>query len=550
MNTETMQCDVLVVGGGLAGVRAALAARKAGASVITVLKRRLGASGNSARAGGGFSAALRVADPDDSPEAHFSDTMAGGSQIGNPHLVRLLGEMAPAAILELQAEGVAFATERDQIAQYMAPAQAYRRSVRTAGGGMRQLFEVLGSIARKEGIRLLEGAILLDLARIGDQVVGAFGYVPERDELVAFQAKAVVLACGGAGQLFPLTSNNSDLTGDGYAVAYRAGARLADMEFIQFNPTALAWPLGLRGGSTGGALLGQEGAWLLNRLGERFMARYDLERMERSTRAVTSRAIYREIVEGRGSEHGAVYLDATRVDPTALSHISGHAIPRLLRHGTDPLKDPMEVAPAVHHMMGGVIVDAHCATDIQGLYAAGEVAAGVHGANRLSSNGLSEAVVFGQIAGQEAAGYASRASTPPLPADALERARLGIEAMEKASVDIGPYLERLRSVMLAGAGLERCVSSTEAALACLAGLKAEAVVVGASRPGDIPRIVELRNMLEVGEIILRAVLRRTESRGAHFRTDHPRQNDAEWLANIVVSPGRNGPDLQVVRICR
>lgn len=475
--------------------------------------------------------------------------MAGGSQINNPDLVRLLSEQTPAAILELQALGVAFAMEGDRLAQYLAPAQSYRRSVRTAGGGTCQLFETLGSVARREGVQVVEGVMLLDLARVSGRVVGALGYLPEGNQLVAFQAKAVVLACGGAGQLYPLTSNSPELTADGYAMAYRAGARLADMEFIQFNPTALAWPLGMRGESTGGALLGQEGVRLLNRRGERFMERYDPERKERSTRAITSQAIYREIVEGRGSEHGGVFLDATRVDPTALLHITGRTVARLRSNGIDPLRDAMEVAPAAHHMMGGVVIDARCATDIPGLYAAGEVAAGVHGANRLNSNGLSEAVVFGDIAGREAADYASVVSPAPLATEELERARQSVQGMLKHLPNTGPYLERLRSVVLAGAGLERCAGDTEAALAALAGLRAEIGAAGAGS-GDVSRVVELRNMLEVGEIILRAVLHRTESRGAHYRTDFPKQDDAGWRANIVVSRDVDSPTMRVVPALR
>jgi len=547
---EPVQSDVLVVGGGLAGVRAALAARRAGASVCLVLKGKLGSSGNSPLAGGGFAAALRIAAPQDSPDVHFADTMAGGGNVNNAALVRVMVENAPAAVLELDAMGVKFARSGNQIAQVQAPAQTYPRGVRTAGGGSVQMMQVMADATRAAGVQIIEGVTVADVMLRGGAAVGALGYSPERDALIAFQAKAVILACGGAGQVYPLTSNGKDLTGDGYAMAYRAGCRLADMEFVQFTPTALAWPPEMRGMSAGGSLLGQKGAKLLNRLGERFMTKYDPERMERTTRAIASRAIFTEIVEGRGTEHGAVYLDVTEVDKVDLENISGPQIRQLRQYGIDMFRQPIELAPAVHHCMGGVVIDTRCRTDVPGLYAAGETEAGIHGANRLNSNALSEAAVFGKIAGQEAAAYAASASATPLDQASLEKARAEMEARIRPGAAPHVLIEKLRTLMLAGAGLERRAESLEAALADLKKLRAEADGVGAASPADLPRVIELRNMLEVGEIIQRAALKRTESRGAHFRADFPNQNDAEWLANIHISKTDAGPALQVVPIKR
>ncbi len=548
MDIETIRADVLVVGGGLAGTRAALEARASGATVAMVLKGKLGTSGNSPLAGGGFNAALRLADRADSAEAHFADTMAGGGNVNNAALVRVMAEQAPSAILELHKMGVVFAMNGDQIAQYQAPAATHKRAIRTAGGGSFKMMAVLADAVKREDVRVVEDTILLDLALRDNAVVGAIGYAPDRDSLLIFQAPAVVLASGGAGHLFPLTSNSPEITGDGYAMAYRAGAKLADMEFVQFTPTALAWPPQLRGESAGGSLLGQDGARLLNRLGERFMTKYDPERMERSTRAITSRAMFREIVEGRGTEHGAVYLDVTQVDPTALENISGPQMRKLAGHGLDLLKEPIELAPAVHHYMGGVVIDTHCAASIPGLFAAGEAAAGVHGGNRLNSNALAEAAVFGKIAGAEAAAYARGSKGSAVSAGQREAARAAVQAMTGAGPAPEPLIEKLRTTMLAGAGLERKARAMEAALTDLAATRAEAEGAGAKDPASVVRLVELRNMLQVGEIALRAARMRTESRGAHFRSDYPAQNDADWLANIVATRGEAGPKLEVVQI--
>lgn len=550
MLTTAIKCDVLVAGGGLAGTRAALAARAAGSSVCVVLKGTLGSSGNSPLAGGRISAALRNSDPKDSPEAHFADTMAGGNQINNAAIVRAMADKAPETIRELQALGVAFALSDGKIAQYQAPAHSYKRAVATAGGGSWQWMKVLSEAVRAEGAEVVEGVTLLDLIVHGGRAVGAIGFSPAENAIVLFQARAVVLACGGAGQLFPLTSNHQEITGDGYAMAYRVGVRLADMEFVQFTPTALAYPPEMRGASAGGSILGQEGARLLNRLGERFMARYDPERMERTTRAIAARAIYREIVEGRGTEHGAVYLDISGIDPVAVQNISGPQIKELRSHGLDPLKEPMELAPAVHHCMGGVVVDSRCRTDLRGLFAAGEVTAGVHGSNRLNSNALTEAAVFGKIAGSEAAAYAATVAQVSVEPTLLDQARSDLEHLIRTGKDAGGFKDRLRSIVLAGAGVERRGKDTEIALSELSKLHTEAIGVGAASPADIPRVIELRNMLEVAEILLKAVLLRTESRGAHFRSDYPQQNDAEWLANIVVSKGEAGPKLDIAPIHR
>lgn len=512
------------------------------------LKGQLGSSGNSPLAGGGFAAALRLADREDSADVHFADTMAGGGNVNNAALVRAMVEQAPAAVLELNELGVLFARSGESIAQFQAPAQTYRRGVRTSGGGSVQMMGLLAQATRESGTKVVEGVTVSDLLLRGGAAVGAVGYCPATDSVIVFRARAVILACGGAGRLFPLTSNHKEITGDGYAMAYRAGARLADMEFVQFTPSALAHPPEMRGWSAGGSLLGQKGARLLNRLGERFMTRYDPERMEKTTRAIASRAIYREIVEGRGTEHGGVYLDVTEVDPVALETISGPQIRQLRSYGVDMLKEPIELAPAVHHTMGGVVMDTSCRTDVPGLFAAGEVAAGIHGANRLNSNALSEAAVFGLIAGREASAYASAAPAVAVDEAEVEKARAEMESLVKPGEPAEPFAERLKAIMLAGAGLERREADLESAISQFERLRAEADAVGAASGADIPSIIELRNMLDVGELVLRAALVRTESRGAHFRADYPQQNDAQWLANIVIGKGPSGPSLETVPI--
>jgi len=309
------------------------------------------------------------------------------------------------------------------------------------------------------------------------------------------------------------------------------------MEFVQFTPTALAYPEALAGTSTGGVLLGLEGTRLWNSRQERFMERYDAVRREASTRAILSRAIQAEVVEGRGSPHGGVYLDLTRNDAQTLERLAAPFMKKLAPHGIDIRRDPIEIAPAVHYFMGGVEIDRRAQTRLPGLYAAGEVAGGVQGSNRLSSNSLSDVNVFGRIAGGEAAAQAR--SILALPAwEPLEQA-----ARDELGETLRPHAERdarrlsemhgaLKHIMFAHAGLVREAAAMQRGVEEIARLRRELEgLIGVDR-ADLKGFYEMRNMLDVAEAVTRSAMHRKESRGAHSRADYPEKDDARWRVAI------------------
>ncbi len=539
--------DVLVIGGGLAAIRAAVAAAEAGARTGMVLKGTLGASGSSAIAGGGLAAVMGGPDaPDDSLARHCHDTLVSGDFVNDPDLVRQLVINAPGAIRELEAMGAEFVRRGDaEIELFLAPAHTAKRSVRVAGGGTGRLMGPLAAFVRRQPIVLFENAMALDLLASDEAVAGAV--VLHAGRLTTCRAGAVVLASGGAGRIYPLTSNMEESTGDGYAMAMRLGLALTGMEFVQFTPTALAFPEPLEGTSTGGVLLGLPGTRLWNSRRERFMERYDPERREASTRAILSRAFQSEVVEGRNSPHGGVFLDLTRNDPAVLERLAAPFMKKLEPFGIDIRRDPIEIAPAVHYFMGGVEINALAETALPGLYAAGEVTGGLQGSNRLSSNSLTDVNVFGAIAGREAARHARvRSAKPDLSRAAREIARDMLDPRAKpASERLSSLHEALKRVMFAAAGLVREKTAMRRGLAEIARLRARLRAVGPVRAADLRRHSELRNMLDTGEAVIRSALLRTESRGAHYRSDYPQKNEASWRA--VTRVYRNGRVLAASR---
>jgi succinate dehydrogenase/fumarate reductase flavoprotein subunit len=540
--------DVLVIGGGLAAMRAGLASAATGARTGLMLKGVLGQSGSSAIAGGGLAAVMNVRDvPEDNVERHFADTLAAGDYVNDPDLVRELVTHAGEAIRELEGVGAQFVRKADgDIEVFLAPAHTARRSVRVQGGGTAQLIGPLVEHVKAQPIDIAEKTSALEILRVAGRAAGVLAV--NEAGLVLVRAKAVVLACGGAGRIYPLTSNMVESTGDGYGMALRLGLALTGMEFVQFTPTALAYPKELEGTSTGGVLLGLAGTRLWNSRDERFMERYDPVRKEASTRAILSRAIQTEVVEGRGSPHGGVFLDLTRNDAETLERLAAPFMKKLGPHGIDIRHQAIEIAPAVHYFMGGVEINPRTETALEGLYAAGEVAGGVQGSNRLSSNSLSDVNVFGRIAGSRAAEHAARHSAVVdwrLLEDAAEDA-LG-DARAQGGRRSGPELERmhakLKQIMFAHAGLVRDVEAMTRGIAALAGLRDELEARASVADGGLARHYELRNMIAVGEAVTRSALYREESRGAHFRSDFPDRNDDRWLVATRVF-GRPG-ELQV-----
>ncbi|NNF80351.1 MAG: FAD-dependent oxidoreductase, partial [Rhizobiales bacterium] len=405
----TLKTDVLIVGGGLAGVRAAQAAADAGARCLLVTKASIGQGGASARASGGFATAVGKAD---SAEQHIKDTVSGGYGLNNAPQVAVIARSAPEVLSRLNAEVGGFAESGALFRGEPAPVHTVPRSVQYPHG-MAHLMSCLRDKLRAADVELLENHRVVDLQlRADGRVIGGQFYSSATGELLTCRARAVVLAAGGCGQLFPVTSNGPDATGDAYALAVRAGCTLQDMEFIQYTPTAFAAPAALRGHTIVGTLLSIAGVRLLNGLGERFMERYAPVQLEGADRATLARAIFAEVTEGRGTAAGGVYLDATSVSSDDFNRHRPGFYDLCVAHGIDPCSAPLETAPAVHTCLGGIKVDGAFSAAPH-LYVAGEALAGTHGANRLSSNSLTEANVSGWMAGENAAECAFESDFKP-----------------------------------------------------------------------------------------------------------------------------------------
>ena len=531
---ETHEHDVLIIGAGGAGLRAAIEALALGANVGVVCKSLLGKA-HTVMAEGGIAAAMANVDTQDDWRTHFRDTMRGGKFLNNWRMAQLHAQEAPERVRELEQWGALFDRTADgNILQRAFGGHTFKRLCHVGDRTGLEMIRTLQDRGVAMGIDVYMECAITRLLTDGGRIAGAFGYWREQGRFVVFKAKSVVIATGGIGKAWPVTSNSWEYTGDGMALAYDAGAELLDMEFVQFHPTGMVWPPGVQGILVTEAVRG-EGGILTNKLGERFMEKYDPERMELSTRDVVSRSIYTEVREGRGTEHGGAYLD--------ISHKPAEYVKRKLPSmyhqfkelaDVDITKGPMEVGPTCHYMMGGIRVEAEtAASTLPGLYAAGEAAAGLHGANRLGGNSLSDLLVFGRRAGVAAAGYAKKTAPPAIHDSQIDAAeREMIEPFERTSGE-SPYdVHRdLQQTMQQLVGIFRQEQDLKQALTELAALQARAdlVRVEGSRmfnPGwHLAR--DLKSMLRVAEAVTRSALVRQESRGAHSRIDFP-EYDPVW----------------------
>ncbi len=539
--------DVLVIGAGGAGLRAAIAARAAGASVGLVCKSLLGKA-HTVMAEGGIAAALGNVDPQDSWEVHFADTMRGGQGINDYRMVEIFAKEAPERVYELERWGGLFDRTPDgRILQRPFGAHTYRRLCHVGDRTGLELIRTLQDTVVHSGVDVHMEITLTRLLTDAERIAGAFGYRREDGRYVLFRAKAVVLATGGWGKVYKVTSNSWECTGDGCAMAYEAGAELMDMEMVQFHPTGMVWPPGVRGILVTEAVRG-EGGILRNARGERFMERYDPKKMELSSRDVVARAIYREVQEGRGTPHGGAHLDISHRGPDFIKKKLPSMYEQFLKLADiDITRSPMEVAPTVHYVMGGVRVEPGTgATTVPGLYAAGEVAAGLHGANRLGGNSLSDLLVFGKRAGEHAARYALGLATAPRADDgqAAEERALLARPFERDTGE-NPYQlhEELQEVMSQNAGIARTGDGLAEGLQKVLALQERAERLRSAgsmlyNPGW-HECRDLRFMLTLCEAIFRSAIVRTESRGAHWRLDYPDQ-DPEWGRKNVVVRRANG----------
>jgi len=565
---DTYEHDVLVIGAGGAGLRATIAAGEAGLSVGVVCKSLLGKA-HTVMAEGGIAGALANLDKKDSWQIHFMDTMRGGAFLNNWRTVEILAKEAPERVLELEQYGAVFDRTPDGlIMQRPFGGHTYRRLNHVGDRTGLELLRTLQDRAVATGMQCYMEVAVTRLLKDGDRVVGAFGYYRETGRFLIIKAKTVILATGGWGRMYQVTSNSHDSVGDGAMLAYDAGAELMDMEMVQFHPTGMVWPPGVRGILVTEGVRG-EGGILRNGKGERFMfdpkytpaaykgrhaeseeeARRWLEDKDNNRpppellpRDVTSRAIYREVLAGNGTEHGGVYLDISHRDPELVKRKLPSMYEQFHALGdVDITKQPMEVGPTIHYTMGGVRAESEtCATNVPGLYVAGEVACGVHGANRLGGNALCDLLVFGKRAGEAAAQYARSASHGTIDAAQIrEEAEILLMPFESVGTE-NPYLltQELQAAMQAGAMIARTEEGLSQCLDQLLELQRRArdLHIDGSRifnPGwHTAR--EIRFMLKVSEIIVRCALERRESRGAQWRTDYPNP-DPEWARkNLIV----------------
>lgn len=542
---ETHEHDVLIIGAGGAGLRAAIAALGHGASVAVVCKSLLGKA-HTVMAEGGIAAAMANVDVADDWRTHFRDTIRGGKFLNNWRMAQIHAQESPERVRELEQWGAVFdRTSSGDILQRAFGGHTFKRLCHVGDRTGLEMIRTLQDHGVHLGIDVYMECAITKLLKDGKRVSGAFGYWRETGRFVVFKAKSIVIATGGIGKAWRITSNSWEYTGDGMALAYDAGAELMDMEFVQFHPTGMVWPPGVQGILVTEAVRG-EGGVLRNKDGERFMERYDPDKMELSTRDVVARAIYTEAREGRGTEHGGAYLD--------ISHKPAEYVKRKLPsmyHQFRELADvditagPMEVGPTCHYMMGGIRVDAENAqASVPGLFAAGEAAAGLHGANRLGGNSLSDLLVFGRRAGLAAGEHAK--SSGPVTIDAHQVKDAASEMLapfERTNGDSPYQIHRdLEETMQNYVGIFRNEDDLKKGLAELERLNERAgkMRVEGSRlfnPGwHLAR--DLKSMLTVSRAVALSALERKESRGAHSRIDYPKYDDF-WSKqnNIIMSDG-------------
>ncbi|MBM62515.1 MAG: fumarate reductase/succinate dehydrogenase flavoprotein subunit [Acidobacteria bacterium] len=584
MDYESYEHDVLVIGAGGAGLRAAIEASSAGVSVGLVCKSLLGKA-HTVMAEGGMAAALANVDDRDDWKVHFADTMRGGQYLNNWRMAELHAQEAPARARELEAWGAVFDRTKDgRILQRNFGGHKYPRLAHVGDRTGLEMIRTLQDHGIHQGIDVHMECTIVELLKDGDRVVGAFGYDRERGRFQLFSARAVVLASGGIGRAFKVTSNSWEYTGDGHALAYRAGADLMDMEFVQFHPTGMVWPSSVRGILVTEGVRG-EGGVLRNSNGKRFMFedipdlylsstaddeeegwRYtqgdknSRRPPELLTRDHVARCIVREIKEGRGSPHQGVFLDIAWIKerlPNGAEHIK-KKLPSMYHQfkqlaGIDITEEPMEVGPTTHYVMGGIRVDPDSQmSTVPGLFAAGECAAGLHGANRLGGNSLSDLLVFGQRAGQYAASFAKEQGAASINQGQVEEvARQALEPFERGEGNVeGPYQVQfdLQDMMQAQVGIVRTEGDIQKAIDEFPTLRSRADRVGVQGNREYNAgwhtALDLRNLLMVAEAVARSAILRRESRGAHFREDYLQKDAEQGKLNTVVRLDSSG-EMQV-----
>lgn len=533
---DVRQSDVLVLGCGAAGYQAAAAAARQGLEVCQVGLAR-GASPFIL----GFNTCLADGDARDSQALFFDDTFEGGYRLADPALVQALAQQAPLAFRELLDLGVPFAMQDGRPLLRHLSGSRYPRSVYVARGTGNAILRAVSADVRELGVQAHTASRVLSLLAAGGRVVGALAIDSRTQRLTAFLAGNTVLAMGGIGGIYSDSTYPVDVEGSSYSLALDAGATLRDMEFVQFEPTVVLNPPGVRGMEMPTAMLG-DGAVLKNVLGERFMCTYNPGGCEKQIeKAKMALCIQREIDEGRGTTSGAVYFDATVLAPDCLQGYVTH-YQRLLRAGLDPQSQPVEIHPAAHSLMGGVRIDAHCRSDVPGLLVCGEAAGGLHGASRIAGNGAADAITFGRLAGLSAA-------EDVVPPDAAQRddatqqirawlaaaggAPAGQRSGERQDPAVAQYVERVSGIMSAQFGIRRAGPAMAQGVASLRAIHDE--IRSAWDGSPLHPMARARSIALVALTIAESALRREESRGAHYRTDFLARDDAHWLRSNLAA---------------
>ncbi|HEU0144874.1 MAG TPA: FAD-binding protein [Nitrososphaera sp.] len=569
-------CDVLIIGGGSAGLRAAIGAHDAGANVIIISRSKRG-DPHTTLARGGINAALGTMDPEDNWMIHAADTLREGEFLADYERVEVLCKNAPDAIKELVNWGARFHREKDgRLTQRFFGAHTYRRTVFYEDWTGLEIIRVLMEQVNKRKIKVIDNVYITKLLESDDdddddvngerplsstaipeqvvkeEVIGALGVDIENKEFVVFECKSLILAAGGYTRVYPVSSSrNFENYGEGVALAYEAGADLVDMEMVQFHPTGMVWPEKAVGLLATEAIRG-EGGNLLNSKGERFMKNYDPERMELGPRDVVARAVYNEIISGRGTEHGGVWLDVTHLRKEVIQD----RLPTMYKQfqeldGIDISKEKMEVGPTAHYSMGGVVVDIKCRTKIKGLFAVGEVVSQIHGANRLGGNSLLDTIVFGKIAGEEAARLAKQVVVDTNKTEAQSPPQSNIDNQKKRFNDEyeGIFVVKepinfrndIQELMKQNAAIIREETKLQNGLKRILELKnefyskdniMEVFKIDDNNSENIVITWQVKSSLVACEAIIRSALMRQESRGAHYRSDFPKLDDERFKVNI------------------
>jgi succinate dehydrogenase/fumarate reductase flavoprotein subunit len=557
---SSRSCDVLIIGGGSAGLRAAIEAHDTGSQVLIVSKNRRG-DPHTVLARGGINAALGTMDPQDNWMIHTADTLREGLFIGDYDKAEVLCKSAPDAVTELVNWGARFHREPDgRLTQRFFGAHTYRRTCFFGDWTGKEIIRVLMKQVRLHKIKFVDNVYITKLLKSTniektqgakekgkekEEILGAMGIDLKRKDIIIFKAKCVILATGGYTRVYPVSSSRIfENYGDGIALAYEAGVDLVDMEMVQFHPTGMVWPKKALGTLATEAIRG-EGGILLNSKGERFMKNYYPQRMELGPRDVVARSIYNEIVSGRGTKHGGVWLDVTHLPKAKILERLPTMYDQFKRiAGVDISKEKMEVAPTAHYSMGGVKVDSKCQTNVKGLFAIGEVAGQVHGANRLGGNSLLGTVVFGKIAGREAATKVAREKKRTINGKSSSSI-IGItynndKRLAPTLFAVKQPLRfciQIQQVMHENAGIIREASKLRKGIKKISELEKtfyskNNVLRSHKNYENVVSTWEVRSALVVCEAVLRSASMRQESRGAHYRSDFPDRDGRKWKVNI------------------